>query len=188
MKDPVVRRCMSVGVLGIAAALALTACSDGTDANAGEQSAPPATEAPAPSPSEEATTTPTEEATIAPTEAPGASTESSAAALEAFVAVTREETEASLESMGEAFGDMFSDISIDAVPPHTLVYTYTYAMELDREATIEGLDASSDSLAAGADLVMQGMAATGVTPEQAVTYTYLNPDGSELWTRTYNSN
>ncbi len=109
----------------------------------------------------------------------------SAKALDEYVKLEQE----MMAEQQDQFGDTFSDISITADYPSGIVYTYTYADEMDSAQTAAALDdlAEEALVAALHDDVFPLMTEYGVDSPQTATFTYLNSDGSEIWSRTYTS-
>lgn len=120
-----------------------------------------------------------------PTEAPEpADSGSQAEKLDAFV----EEARAEVESQVDMFGDTYSDISLSAADGNTLVYTYTFTEAIDSAAAAESFDSMSDMLKSSAEnMLIPALELAGITDNPQVTYTYLNPDGSVIWTATYSA-
>lgn len=81
----------------------------------------------------------------------------------------------------------FSDMSVTADYPSGIVYTYTYSQEMDAAATARNLDEIADGqlLPALEQEVFPMMTQMGVLPPLSATFTYLNSDGSEIWSRTF---
>jgi hypothetical protein len=154
------------------AGLILTGCSSKDDAEE-------TTSAPAVTTSAEAPVT--EE----PTEAPEpADSGSQAEKLDAFI----EEARAEVESQVDMFGGTYSDISLSSANGNTLVYTYTFAEPIDAAVAAESFDSMSDMLKGPAEnMLIPALEMAGVTDNPQVTYTYLNPDGSVIWTKTYSA-
>ncbi len=101
-------------------------------------------------------------------------------ALDAYVAAAQEQIPAIMESMGDA-AVAFSGIDILGDAPSTLEYVYYFAEEMDPVATSENMDAAVGALEETATtMVLPEMAANGIV-DPKVRYTYLNADGSEIW-------
>lgn len=157
-------------VLGLGAALVLTGCSSSDD-DADTS----------PTPAVEDTQTPEAE----PTEAPEVDdTAGSDDPLQDYLDLELEQ----LDTLGESLGDMYSDIQVEAEPPSGMVYTYTFADELDPELADTALAGIAETLETLTQTsVFPMMEQTGVPAPQSATYTYLNPDGTELWSETFTS-
>jgi hypothetical protein len=85
-----------------------------------------------------------------------------------------------------SYGDTYSDITVKAVHPNTIVYTTVYSKQLDAAATAANFDARADTIQKSCDTqVFPAMKAGGITSGQHATYTYLNADGSRIWSRTF---
>lgn len=93
--------------------------------------------------------------------------------------------EQELASVQSQYADVYSDISFD-VKGNTFSYTYTYAVQIDdvetAKATLEASlpDETMASVVAGLE---EESGVTGATVE----YTYLNNDGSHIYTKSYSS-
>jgi hypothetical protein len=102
-------------------------------------------------------------------------------ALEAFVA----DQQSSIPAVMEASPGVYSDVAIEATAPSTIVFSYVYAEAVDVPSAAAYLDTMVSTLQSACDAqVFPAMEAAGVSDPQAV-YTYLNPDGSEVWTHTF---
>lgn len=102
-------------------------------------------------------------------------------ALDAFVA----EQQASIPAVMEASPGVYAEVAIEAAAPSTIVFRYTYAEAVDVPTAAAYLDTMVDTLQGACDAqVFPAMEAAGVSDPQAQ-YTYLNPDGSEVWTHTF---
>jgi len=85
-------------------------------------------------------------------------------------------------------GDTYSDITITAVHPNTIVYTYTYSKQLDAGAAAAYFDTQAATIQQTCDTsVFPSMKEVGILSGQHATYTYLNPDGSLIWSRTFSA-
>lgn len=103
------------------------------------------------------------------------------ASLDAYV----EAEKAALESADPEQLAMYADISIEGVDPGTVVFTYVYAEALDAAATAAQLDTMAADLQEVCDTqVFPAMTSMGVV-SPTVVYTYNNPDGSEIWSQTF---
>lgn len=103
------------------------------------------------------------------------------AALDAYVALELEQADAVME----AYGDTYSDFAVEPQYPDTVLYTYTYADELDPEAAAAALDEVAATIKDGADSsIFPTMTQLGVV-DPKLTFVYLNPDGTVLWSKTF---
>lgn len=119
----------------------------------------------------------------APEQAPEEEVAEDSGALDAFVA----EQQAAIPAVMDASPGTYSEVRIEGVAPSTIVFTYVYAEAVDAAAAAEYLDGMVETLQAACDSqVFPAMTDAGLTGPQA-TYTYLNPDGSEIWTHTFTS-
>lgn len=161
-------------VLGLGAALVLTGCSSSDDE--AETSPTPTVEAPAESPEPEVTET----------EAPAddAAGSDSSDPLQAYVDLEL----AQLDRVGSTLDAMYSDITVEPEPPSGIVYTYTFADQLDpavAEQSVESIASTLDELTTTAVFPM--MESKGVEGPQSATYIYLNADGTEIFNETFTS-
>jgi hypothetical protein len=156
------------GLVVVGTTLVLFGCSpasDSSDTRTPAPSAPESTVAEAP----------------ATTETEPAAGEDTSAALDAFVA----EQQAYVPAILETNPGMYSDATITAIHPGTVEFSYTYAEALDPVAAAAGFEAMIPTLQTLCDTQVFGaMQAAGITDPSAV-YTYLNPDGSTIWTHTF---
>ncbi|NKY38665.1 DUF4854 domain-containing protein [Cellulomonas septica] len=139
------------------------------------------------SPEAEETTTaaPTKEAPATDTEATDDSADSGddqAAALDAYVTALQ----ATVPQLMSQFDGTYSAITITGEQPSTVVYTYTYAEQLDAPATASALDGQVDQLQEVCDsAVFPEMEGQGITTDPQVRYVYVNADGAEIWSHTF---
>ncbi len=173
-------RASATSLTALALALSLAACGSSeaepeasTEPNSQVASAEPATPASAPSSAE-----------VAASDTEAAPDQDVEAALDQYVALEQ----AQLDATGDALAEVYSEVSVIAEYPNTIVYAYTYAEQMDPTATADQLASMSDTLKELCEsAVFPAMEATGVTPTQKATYVYYNADGSELWTKTFES-
>ena len=96
--------------------------------------------------------------------------------------------QAQIDAASEELAAVYSEVTVTAEYPDTVVFAYTYAQPMDPAATTAELDSMVSTLEELTEsAVFPAMEATGVTPTQGVTYTYYNADGTELWTQTFES-
>ena len=148
-----------------AGALVLAGCSEG------EKESPP----------QEDTFTPT--ATAEPGTQTATPTDSDAAnaALDGYVALELKQRDQILDT----FKDTYSDFTVQPQYPDTVLYTYTYLNELDPAAAGAALEEVASTMQDSADtIIFPAMEAAGVA-DPKVTFVYLNPDGSEIWSKTF---
>jgi hypothetical protein len=106
------------------------------------------------------------------------------AALDEYVALEQQQ----LEAAGDSLAEIYSEVTVEADYPDTAVFTYTYAQQVDAKQAATELDGMAGELKELCKTaVFPAMESVGVTPNQKVTYTYNNADGSELWSRTFES-
>lgn len=102
-------------------------------------------------------------------------------ALDAYVA----QEQANIPAIMEMTPGMYSAIAIEAAPPSTIVFRYVYAEQVDPVASAEYFDGMVPTLQTLCDTqVFPALQKAGVTDPSAV-YTYVNADGSEVWTHTF---
>lgn len=94
---------------------------------------------------------------------------------------------AALVDMPAEYAELYSDVSVEVVEPSEIIFTYVFAAavgDLDTSAeTLAGLEESLQTLCD--TQVFPAMEATGVPPEQKVTYIYYDSDGTEIWRNTF---
>lgn len=169
----IIRRIAVAAATTAVAGLILTGCSSSDDSE--ETTSAPVVTSSAP---EVVTEEPTE--TAEPAEP--ADSGSQADKLDAFI----EQARAEIEGQVDSFGGTYSDISLTAENGNTMVYTYTFAEPIDAALAAESFDSSSELLESTAqNMLIPALESIGVTDNPQVTYTYLNPDGSVIWSQTY---
>ncbi|MCA0294552.1 MAG: DUF4854 domain-containing protein [Actinobacteria bacterium] len=125
------------------------------------------------------TATPTTAATTATTKA--ADDSPSAKALEKYVAAVQ----AQIPELMKSFGDTYTDFTITADAPSTIVYEYTFTNKVNKSAAAKQLDGMKGTYQSTLDdQVFPEMEKAGITDPHA-RYTYLNPDGSKVWSHTF---
>lgn len=166
-------RAGATSLTALALALSLAAC--GSDEAEPEATSEPTTQ----EVTAEETTPASEETTPAQSEAADQE-----AALDEYVALEQ----AQLDAAGDSFAEMYSEITVTPQYPDMVVFSYTYAQQVDATLAAQELAAREGELQELCDTaVFPAMKATGVGPTQQVTYTYKNADGSEIWSQTYSS-
>lgn len=107
-----------------------------------------------------------------------------AGALDAYVAAEA----AAIPQLMDIFGEVYSEIRIEAVEPHTVRYTYVYLSFIDPDEANAYFDSIEDQLTEQTRAsVLPAMSTAGVRPDQAVEYVYVNSDGATLRTLTVTS-
>ncbi len=107
-----------------------------------------------------------------------------AAALERFVEIQR----AQIPALLDANAGMVSDVRIDSRAPDSVIYTLTLAAHTDPMDASPMFDALVPTLQTACDtLVFPAMASVGMKGTMHAVYSYLNPDGSTLWEKTFTS-
>lgn len=153
----------------IAGIFTLSGCSGSEpESTAPTQASSPNVTSPAPSPSASETAEPVSEAN---------------GALDDYVALEL----AQKDQILSLYEGVYSDFTVEAVYPDTVVYSYTYMEAIDSDAAAE-----FDSIVSMLDetcksVVFPAMEQVGVAPTQKATFVYLNPDGSEIWSHTVSS-
>lgn len=146
---------------------------------ASEETAPEETEAAETAPAE---TEPAEpEETVPPAEADPAD---QAQALEDYVAAVQ----AQIPELIESFDGMYSEIMFEGFAPGTVQWTYVYSEAVDLAAANEHFESQVPEFQKFFDEQMLGeLQRNGITESPAMTYRYLQPDKSEIWSRTFTS-
>ncbi len=86
----------------------------------------------------------------------------------------------------EQNAEVYTDVQIEPAPPSGVVFTYTYADQLDGPVVAEALDQYASDMEEGLDKdVFPAMRQYGIKGDLNVTFTYLNADGTEIWSKTY---
>lgn len=100
------------------------------------------------------------------------------AALDAYIDLEL----AQKDKVMDMYPGLYTDYTVVAAYPDTVVYTYIYAEAVDPTLAADTLDDVVDMLdSTSKAVVFRAMEQMGVGPEQGATFVYLNPDGSELW-------
>lgn len=153
----------------------------GTAACSSDEEAKPATSS---SSSSEAVSEPEAEKSETAEETAEETTEETAAigemSLQEIVDLQNEAIAPQLESLKE----IFSEVKILAKEPNGIIYSYQYAIDVPKDATADGIEAGEDQLSATADSVFPSLEAAGIA-NPSITFTYLNSDGSEIWSKEY---
>ncbi|WP_084038418.1 hypothetical protein [Demequina sp. NBRC 110053] len=163
----------SLSAAALVAAVALAGCSSPSDP---EEAVAPTVDAAA----AESSTVPDETADTAPETDP-AEESSPSEALEAYVQLERDQ----LEAMSESLDVLYSDITVTAVPPATVEYSYTFADEVDPEVFSQTQDATIETIETlVTSAVFPALEAAGVEGQKSAVYIYRNADGTEIWSHT----
>ncbi|MGF9762171.1 hypothetical protein AAII07_44040 [Microvirga sp. 0TCS3.31] len=114
-------------------------------------------------------------------EAPARSTATDAE-LDAYV----DAAEKALRQMfGDSFKKIYSELNIVPVYPNGIEYDYTFRAAVDPAVALVQLDTQAPTLRTQTrTVVVPEMERLGFA-DPTVTYTYRNPDGSVVWTRTF---
>ena len=114
-------------------------------------------------------------------EAPAGSTATNAE-LDAYVAAAEK---ALRQMFGDSFKKIYSELNIVPVYPNGIEYDYTFRVAVDPALAPARLDTQAPTLRTQArTVVVPEMERMGFA-DPTVTYTYRNPDGSVVWTRTF---
>ena len=114
-------------------------------------------------------------------EAPARSTATDAE-LDAYVAAAEK---ALRQMFGDSFKKIYSELNIVPVYPNGIEYDYTFRAAVDPALALPQLDTQAPTLRTQArTVVVPEMERLGFA-DPTVTYTYRNPDGSVVWTRTF---
>lgn len=107
---------------------------------------------------------------------------SSSEALDEFVATLQENA----DTMLAGTEDVYLDFAIEATHPGTVEYIYTFADEVDPAVAADGFESTLETFQELTDsAAFPEMEAFGITEDPRIIYTYLNPDGSEVWTHEF---
>jgi hypothetical protein len=162
----------------VAVALLATAVLSGCGSDSDDSSAPATTS----SPSTTASSSP------AATEESDATEESSSAAatgtvdLDTYVAAAQKIVDRGMGS----FDGVYSKISVEAVPPDGIEYVYDFAKAVDVATGKKQIESAAATLktAYETQIAPEMKAQVGIE-SPTTTYTYRNPDGTVVWTRTF---
>ncbi|ACZ30049.1 hypothetical protein Xcel_1018 [Xylanimonas cellulosilytica DSM 15894] len=85
----------------------------------------------------------------------------------------------------DAYSFVYSNVEVRAVAPGTIEWVYTVVGEIDPAVATVELDRLAAALQEDCDSIqIPIMTMAGITDEPAVRHTYLNPDGTEIWSHT----
>jgi len=86
----------------------------------------------------------------------------------------------------DEFKETYSSIKVAVADPGTVEFTYTYAQQLDAAKVASYLDGKVATFQSTFDDdVAPAMEATGVKTGRKMVYTYLNADGTQIWTHSF---
>jgi hypothetical protein len=103
-------------------------------------------------------------------------------ALEEYAAAER----AQIPAILEANPGIYSDVEIEAEAPHTIVFSYIYAEQVDPAAATEYFETVVPEIETLCETqLFPAMEAAGVEGTQAARYVYVNADGSVLWEKDF---
>lgn len=107
-----------------------------------------------------------------------------AEALERFVEIQQ----AQIPALMDAHPGLYSDIRVESRAPDSVIFTSTLAAHTDPVNAAQMFDALVPTLQTACDtLVFPAMASLGIKGTVHAVYSYLNPDGSTLWEKTFTS-
>ncbi|SEJ58517.1 DUF4854 domain-containing protein [Demequina mangrovi] len=105
-----------------------------------------------------------------------------AAALAAYVAIGQEQ----IPTLMELAPGIYSEITIRGEGDNTLVFEYTYADQVDADVAAAGIDVMASTFQEmTASVIIPEMLTYGITADPQVAYTYLNADGSLIWSQAF---
>jgi ABC-type glycerol-3-phosphate transport system substrate-binding protein len=105
-------------------------------------------------------------------------------ALESYADAERAQADAYLKSNT----DMYKDIEVVTTPPASVEFVYTYATQLDGEEVAGRFEEMSGDLQRATDTeLIPAMQGYGVEGDPSVIFTYVNADGSEIWSKEFSS-
>lgn len=180
---------IATAALSILAVSSLAACvSVSTTAPDEPQRVVAASQEPSDSPQETPTPedTPTPEESLNPVEGDDDVPDTDAVheALDRYVEAER----ATIPQVLKENPGVYSDVAFDKEYPDMATFTYTYATAVDAEQTAVALDDMIPTIESFlTSTVFPAMEAYGVVPTQRVRFTYLNNDGSMVWSKDFAS-
>lgn len=78
----------------------------------------------------------------------------------------------------------FSDMQVAAKEPNGIVYTYTFANKVDKATETAKIEAAEADLKSKTDVINSQLTKIGIK-DPFVSVTYLNSDGTDVWSKTY---
>ena len=103
-------------------------------------------------------------------------------ALDRYVAADQ----ATIPTLVASSKGVFSAIAIDSSPPASIVFTYTYAKQIDPAKAAQYFDDHDSTLQTDCDnKLFPAMKKAGVTGALHAIYTYVDADGSQIWTKDF---
>ena len=103
-------------------------------------------------------------------------------ALDNYVAAAQHQ----IPALVAGYNGMYSDAAINAIHPGTVEYSYRFAKQADPVAAKSFFDSMVPKFQTACDTqLFPDMKRAGITTSQSVKYTYLNADGSEIWSHTF---
>lgn len=117
--------------------------------------------------------------TVQPSEA--ASGVDQSAALDSYVAAAQ----ASIPTIMDSLPGTYTLVQILAMQPDTVEFVYTYAKAVDAAGAAAQLDTMIPKLQSASDSMFPGMKTAGITVAPKVRFTYLNSDGTMLWSHLF---
>ena len=83
------------------------------------------------------------------------------------------------------FNGVYSKISVDPVYPSGIEYVYDYAKPVDAQAAAKQIAASAATLKTSFDTQIAPELESKGFSDPSAKFTYRNPDGTVIWTRTF---
>jgi len=97
-----------------------------------------------------------------------------------------ERNRADIEGLMDSFAGVYDAITIKAVGDYGYELVYTFSEPIDPDLAAASFDLQEDLLRETAiSQQIPELVSIGVTDNPTVVYTYLNPDGSVIWTRSF---
>ena len=157
-----------LGAVALGLALLLGSAGCGDKASTDETSSPASTPA---------STPPSSSASPTESESPSDASESPKDKLAAYAELTEKQVE---ETYGD-FNGLYDDIRVEPLRPGGLEFVYVFAKPVDRDKAVPALRKQRRLLrVAFEDQIVPEMRKNGFDSPR-VRWTYLNPDGSEIW-------
>jgi hypothetical protein len=105
-------------------------------------------------------------------------------ALDKYVGLER----AQISKILAATPGVYSDVRIEARHPDSILYTYTYAKQVDQAKAATYFDSMAPTFQKSMDsAVFPAMRKSGLHGVLYAIYTYINADGSLIWTKEFAS-
>ena len=93
---------------------------------------------------------------------------------------------AALQAMEPQLAEMYSEITVEGIGPDTVSFNYVFVEAIDVAVASEQFDLAVDQLQDVCDTqVFPTMKSMGITESPKAMYTYVNPDGTQIWSKTF---